>query len=220
MDSNTIFDLLMIIGLDLVLAGDNAVVIGMASRNLPLKQRKKAILWGTAAAVVIRILMIFVAVQLLNTPLVMAIGGLLLIWVAIKLLIEEDDDDINKIKGGKTLSQAVMTIVMADIIMGLDNVIAVAGASHGNILLIVVGIAVSIPIVVGCSGLISSVMNKYPSVVYIGAGLIAYTAALMITSDPIVKKYLFTELVWIIEFNTVLLVILIGKWIRWKKYAH
>ncbi|MEW9671052.1 TerC family protein [Ammoniphilus sp. 3BR4] len=218
LDSAILFSFLSIIAIDLVLAGDNAVVIGMASKNLPVKQRRRAILWGTVGAVVVRILMTFVAVELLKVPLLMAIGGLLLVWVALKLLIE--DNEHNNVESGKTFWQAVRTIIIADVIMGVDNIIAIAGASQGNLLLIIFGLAVSIPIIVWCSQFISKIMNKYPPVVYIGAAVIAYTAAVMIIRDPVVERYLSSHITWIIEFFAVAFVIVMGKWIRGRKFLH
>lgn len=201
--------LLTIIAIDLVLAGDNAVVIALATRNLPLAQRKKAILLGTIGAVVIRVALTFIAVQLLNIPYLMAIGGLLLVYVAAKLLIEEEADE--SLASATNLYQAVKTIIVADIVMGLDNVLAVAGASHGNFWLILFGLAVSIPIIIWGSQFISSAMNKYPIIVYIGAGIIAYTAAKMFLHDH--KMDIFIHDAWNlpIEVVVVVAVLLFGK---------
>lgn len=173
--------LLTIIAIDIVLAGDNAVVIALATRNLPMEQRKKAILLGTLGAVIVRVVLTFVAVQLLDIPYLMAIGGLLLVYVAVKLLVEEEADE--DLATANNLVQAVKTIIVADIVMGLDNVLAVAGASHGNFWLILFGLAVSIPLIVWGSQIISGAMNKYPILVFIGAAIIAYTAAKMFLHD-------------------------------------
>lgn len=204
--------LLTIIAIDLVLAGDNAVVIALASRNLPLEQRNKAIIWGTFGAVIIRILMTLVAVWLLKIPLLQAVGGLLLIYVAIKLLKNEDEDE--GIKAGTTLRQAIQTIIFADIIMGVDNVLAIAGAAHGNMLLVVIGLAISIPIVVWGSKFISEWMNRFPIIVTIGAGILGYTAGSMLVHDKVLNTHVLSHVPgasWIIPIATVVLVIGLGK---------
>jgi YjbE family integral membrane protein len=187
--------LLSIIMIDLVLAGDNAVVIAMASRNLPALQRKKAILWGTFGAVVVRIIMTLGAVWLLKIPLLQAIGGILLVYIAIKLLIPEDDGE--KVVAGLSLNQAIKTIIFADIIMGMDNVLAIAGASHGNFVLVVIGLIISIPIVVWGSQLISAWMTRFPIIVYIGAAVLAWTAGTMFVHDDFIEKNLLTGLAWL-----------------------
>lgn len=207
--------LLTIIAIDIVLAGDNAVVIALATRNLPAEQRKKAILLGTLGAVIVRVVLTFVAVQLLDIPYLMAIGGLLLVYVAVKLLVEEEADE--DLATANNLVQAVKTIIVADIVMGLDNVLAVAGASHGNFWLILFGLAVSIPLIVWGSQIISGAMNKYPILVYIGAAIIAYTAAKMFLHDG--KMDGFIPDVWNlpIEIVVVVGVILFGKFVKSNK---
>ncbi len=207
--------LLTIIAIDLVLAGDNAVVIALASRNLPADQRNKAILWGTFGAVVIRILLTLVAVWLLKIPLLQAIGGLLLIYVAVKLLKNEEETE--HIQAGMTLKQAIQTIVVADLIMGLDNVLAIAGAAHGNMVLVVLGLAISIPIVVWGSKWIAAWMNRFPIIVYIGAGILAYTAGTMITHDKLTQSYILSNLPgsnWMLPILCVVFVIGLGKWMN------
>lgn len=208
--SETLIALISIIGIDLVLAGDNAVVIGMASRNLPAKQRKKAIFYGTLAAVVIRVLLTFIAVQLLQIPFLMAIGGLLLIYVATNLIA--GDEHANDLESPNSLLSAVKTIVVADLIMGLDNIIAIAGASHGNFILILIGLAISIPIIVFASQIISNLMNKYPILVYIGAAIIAYTAGVMLLEDPYVHGLIPIQYHVVFKIIITVLVLVLGKW--------
>lgn len=207
--------LLTIIAIDLVLAGDNAVVIALATRNLPLEQRKKAILLGTLGAVIVRVVLTFVAVQLLDIPYLMAIGGLLLVYVAVKLLVEEEADE--NLASATNLTQAVKTIIVADIVMGLDNVLAVAGASHGNFWLILFGLAISIPIIVWGSQIISGAMNKYPILVYIGAAIIAYTAAKMFLHDDKMNGFIPDAWNIPIEIAVVVGVILYGLISKSKK---
>ncbi|RKD27125.1 hypothetical protein BEP19_00200 [Ammoniphilus oxalaticus] len=202
----------MIIGIDLALAGDNAVVIGMASRNLPAIQRKKAILYGTLAAVVIRVLLTFVAIRLLSIPFLMAIGGLFLIYVAINLIVGDKPPEEGELANPQNMLAAIKTIVVADLIMGLDNILAIAGASRGNFVLILIGLAISIPIIIFASQLISTLMNKYPFLVYVGAGIIAYTAAVMFLGDPFIHQHILVKYHFLIKIVVVILTLLFGKW--------
>lgn len=209
-DTETLIALLTIIGIDLVLAGDNAVIIGMASRNLPEDQRKKAILYGTLGAILIRVALTFIAIQLLNVPFLMAIGGLLLVYVAIKLIVGERLT--GDIESPHNLMSAIRTILIADLIMGVDNVLAIAGASRGNFILILIGLAISIPIIIFASQLISALMNKYPYLVYIGAGIIAYTAAAMFLQDPIIQNFVPKRFNIFITIATIVFALAIGAW--------
>lgn len=177
--------LLAIIVIDLVLAGDNAVVIGMAARNLPKEQQKKAVIWGTVGAVVIRAVATIAVVKLLNIPGLMLVGGLFLVWIALKLLIEEKGHD--NVKASTSLAAAIRTIVIADAVMGIDNILAVAGAAHGDFILVIIGLAISVPIMVWGSTLILKLLEKYPVTIYIGAGVLALTAGKMIVNEKFVK---------------------------------
>lgn len=179
--------LFSIIIIDLVLAGDNAIVIGMAARNLPKEYQKQVILWGTVGAIGIRILATLAVVALLKIPGLMFAGGLLLIWIAYKLLI--GDKKRNGIQAGDNRLAAIKTIIVADAIMGLDNVLAIAGSAGGNFWLVVIGLLISIPLVVWGSTIIIRLIERYPVIVYIGAAVIAFTAGKMVTGDPIVKGY-------------------------------
>jgi YjbE family integral membrane protein len=181
--------LLSIVVIDLVLAGDNAIVIALAARNLPSHLQKKAIVWGTVGAVVVRSAMTVAVVWLLQIPGLLLIGGLALVWIAYKLLTDEGDGDGHG-AGATTLVGAMKTIIIADAVMGVDNVLAVAGAAHGSFLLVVLGLLISIPIVVWGSSLVLKLMNRYPGVIYAGAGVLAFTAVKMIVSEPLVKPYL------------------------------
>ncbi|MFC3884405.1 TerC family protein [Bacillus songklensis] len=211
MDLELLSAVLLIIGIDIVLGGDNAIVIALASRNLPEQQRNKAIFLGTGLAIVVRIILTILAVYLLTIPFLQLIGGLLLIMIAFKLLVDEEDDTSN-IKAGATLGAAVKTIVFADIVMGLDNVIAVAGAAHGNILLVVIGLLVSVPIIIWGSKIILHFMERVPSLVYIGAGILAYTAGKMITHEKrlffLLEQY--PPLLYAVPIITVILVLVSG----------
>lgn len=181
--------LLSIVVIDLVLAGDNAIVIALAARNLPPHLQKKAIIWGTVGAVVVRSAMTVAVVWLLKIPGLLLVGGLALVWIAYKLLTDDGNGDEHG-GGATTLVGAMKTIIIADAVMGVDNVLAVAGAAHGSFLLVVLGLLISIPIVVWGSSLVLKLMNRYPGVIYAGAGVLAFTAVKMIVSEPIVKPYL------------------------------
>ncbi|RCX22796.1 YjbE family integral membrane protein [Fontibacillus phaseoli] len=174
--------LLNIIFIDLILAGDNAIVIGMAARKLPKTVQKKAILYGTAGAIILRIVATLVVVWLLGIPWLLAVGGLMLIFIAYKVLADEGDHD--SVDAKDSLWPAVRTIVIADAAMGLDNVIAVAGASGQHTILVIIGLLISVPIVVWGSTLFIKLLGLFPWIAYVGAAVLAYTAAHMITEEP------------------------------------
>lgn len=189
MDWEIMGGVLNIIIINLVLSGDNAVVIALASRGLSEEYRKKAIFWGATLAVVLRILLTFVAAMLLKVPLVQMVGGLLLAWIAIKLLYPEKEHCETEQSCSSDFKKALLTIIWADLIMSLDNVLAVAGASGGNLYLLVFGLALSIPIVLAGSTLLSTLMRRFPWLVYAGAGVLAWTAGKMLTEDKFVEAY-------------------------------
>jgi YjbE family integral membrane protein len=178
--------LFAIIMIDLVLAGDNAILIGLAARKLPKEQQKKVIFWGAIGAIIIRMIATLLVVYLLNIPGLRLIGGLLLVWIAYKLLIEEEEHDV---KPADSLWAAIKTIIIADALMGLDNVLAVAGASQGNFLLVVIGLLVSIPIVMWGSTLILKLIERYPVIITVGAAILGWTAAKMIVGEPFMADY-------------------------------
>ena len=182
--------LLAIIVIDLVLAGDNAIVIALAARGLPAHLRKSAIVWGTVGAIVVRTLMTLVVVWLLKIPGLLALGGALLVWIAWKLVIDNDSEGGHQMGGSTTFWGAMKTIVIADALMGLDNVLAVAGAAQGSFLLVVLGLLISIPIVIWGSQLILKYVERFPVIVYIGAGVLAWTAVKMVSSEPLLEEFL------------------------------
>ncbi|WP_431800151.1 TerC family protein [Halobacillus andaensis] len=200
----------IIISIDIILGGDNAVVIAPASRNLPEHQRNKAIIIGTGLAVVSRVALTTIALYLLAIPYLQLVGGLLLIYIAVKLLINEEESA--SIKSSDSLLTAIKTIVFADIVMGFDNVLAIAGASHGNIVLVIFGLLISVPIIIWGSRIILKLMEKFPILVYIGAGILAFTAAEMILEDPHVEEWLqvIAPVVTVIPFIVVLLTVMTG----------
>jgi len=203
--------LLAIIVIDLVLAGDNAIVIGMAARNLPAHQQKKAIIWGTVGAIIIRALATLAVVWLLRIPGLLLVGGLILIWISMKLLVQEEGHETMKASG--SLASAIWTIIVADTVMGLDNVIAVAGAAHGDFLLVIVGLIISVPIMVWGSTLILKIMERYPIVIFVGAGVLAYTAGSMVTSEKLLSPFFATYpwVKWLFIVAVVVSVLLIGR---------
>ncbi|AQX54335.1 TerC family protein [Priestia flexa] len=178
--------LLAIIIIDLVLAGDNAIVIGLAARKLPKHQQKKVIIWGTIGAIVIRMLATLAVVWLLEIPGLLLVGGILLTIIAYKLLVEDQDHDV---KAGDSMWAAIRTIIIADALMGLDNVLAVAGAAHGSFLLVVLGLLISVPIVMWGSTLILKWVERFPIIITIGAAVLAWTASKMIVGEPFLKPY-------------------------------
>ena len=186
METEFLTALLSIIVIDLVLAGDNAILIGLAARKLPKDQQKKVILWGAIGAIVIRTIATLLVVYLLEIPGLHLIGGILLVWIAYKLLVEEEEHDV---KAADSLWGAIKTIIIADALMGLDNVLAVAGASHGNFLLVMIGLLVSIPVVMWGSTMILRLIERYPVIVTIGAGILGWTASKMIVGEPFMSDY-------------------------------
>ncbi|MBS4214743.1 TerC family protein [Neobacillus rhizophilus] len=174
--------LLEVILINIVLSGDNAVVIAMAARNVPKKQQKKAIFWGTVGAIILRLIFAVAIVYLLELPFLTFAGGLLLVYIAIKLLVDEAGGSHRE--GGSSLFSAVKTIIAADAVMSLDNVLALAGAVKGNLAGIIIGVMVSIPIVVFGSQFILKAMEKYLIITYAGAGILAWTAGEMMVGEP------------------------------------
>lgn len=182
--------LVAIIIIDLVLAGDNAIVIALAARSLPDHLRKRAVVWGTIGAIAVRSAMTIIVVWLLKIPGLLLIGGALLLWIAYKLLLNQDEGEGgHNVVATTTFWGAMKTIIIADAVMGLDNVLAVAGAAHGSFLLVVLGLLISIPIVIWGSQLILKFVQRYPSIVYIGAAVLLWTGVKMMMSEPLVKDY-------------------------------
>ena len=180
--------LLAIVAIDLVLAGDNAIVIALASRSLPRHLQKQAIVWGAVGSIMVRSAMTLVVVWLLKIPGLLFIGGALLIWIAYRLLLPENGEgEGGKVKTAVGFWGAIQTIVVADMVMGLDNVLAVAGAAQGSYLLVVLGLLISVPIVVWGSTIMLRWVERYPGIVYFGAAVLAWTAAKMMTSEPYLK---------------------------------
>ena len=203
-----------IILIDIVLSGDNAVVIALACRNLPKEMRRKGVMWGVAGAVGLRVVITAFAVVLLDLPYLKLIGGVLLLWIGVKLLLPEDGHGEGKIGAADNLWGAVRTIIVADLVMSIDNVIAVAGAAHGSLPLLVFGLAVSVPLIVWSSQLMLKLMDRFPVIVTLGAALLGWVAGGMMATDHAVKPWFDEHLAYaatIMSFVGAVLVVLVGS---------
>ena len=204
-----------IVVIDLSLAGDNALVIALAVRSLPAREQWLGRVWGTAAAVGLRLLFIAVVSALLSIPLLRAVGGLLLLWIAIRL-VRPGGEAEGHVRHGTSLREAIWIIVVADVTMSLDNVLAVAAAAHGDMLLVSFGIALSLPIVVWGSGFLARLMTRQPWIIWIGGGILGYVAGEMITDDPVVRGWLGAHADTVDDFVSLLLaagLALLGWWL-------
>lgn len=214
--------LFKIVWINIILSGDNAVVIALAARGLPPEQQKKAVLFGSGAAVVLRIALTVVAAKLMQLPFVEVIGGLLLLWIGVGLLKGEDEEEDSGSVARQGMMAAVRTILLADLVMSLDNVIAVAAAAGGDMLLLILGLAISIPLVIFGSTLMIKLMERFPVIVTLGAALIGWVAGETITSDHMLEGF--------VRINPwahyaaaacgAVLVIAMGKWMQLKAAAQ
>ncbi len=207
-----------IILIDILLGGDNAVVIALACRSLPPHQRTKGILWGTAGAIVLRVILIAFALALLAVPYLKLVGAALLVWIGVKLLVPEDEDEHSNIQSSDKLWGAVKTVIVADLVMSVDNVIAIAGAAQGageqhQLPLVIFGLLVSIPIIVWGSQLVLKLMDRFPMIITLGGMLLGWIAGTMAHTDPAIVDYLPQEKVWNYAFGITgaVLVLLVGK---------
>ncbi len=183
-----------IIMIDILLGGDNAVVIALACRNLPHEQRNKGVFWGTAGAIVLRVILITFAVMLLDLPFLKVVGAALLIWIGVKLLVPEKEDEHEKIQGSSKLLGAIKTIIVADFVMSLDNVIAIAGAAQQahddhQTLLVIFGLLVSVPFIVFGSQIVLRLIDRFPIIVWFGGGLLGWIAGGLVTTDGFVVEH-------------------------------
>ena len=217
MDASTfLIAVAQIIMIDILLGGDNAVVIALACRRLPEAQRAKGIFWGVVGAIAVRIVLIFFAVQLLALPWLKLLGAVLLLWIGVKLLLPEDDDAHEGMAASDNLWGAVRTVIVADVVMSLDNVIAVAGAAHGDITLVVFGILVSVPIIVWGSRFVLKLMDRFPVVITLGGALLGWIAGGMAVSDGAVTGHFGALPGWLkyaCGAAGAVLVVAVGKWL-------
>ena len=212
--------LAQIIGINIVLSGDNAVVIALASRALPPAQQKKAVVWGSGAAIVMRIVLTLTAVALLQMPYLKLLGSVFLIWIGIQLLNSEEGD--GEIESSENLSTAIRTILMADLVMSLDNVLGVAAAAHGNFTLLIIGLGISIPLVIFGANMLLKLMERFPIIITLGAALLGYVSGEMAVTDPAVMNWVdlhFHALHAIVPITCAALILVVGKFLGAKKAA-
>ncbi|MEJ1958530.1 MAG: TerC family protein [Nitrosomonadales bacterium] len=213
-------DVCKIIVIDILLSGDNAVVIALACRNLPVTQRKQGIMFGMCGAIVLRIVLTFFTLSLLRLPFLKVVGAILLLWIGVKLLLHEEEHCASNIKANMHLWGAVKTIIVADFVMSLDNVLGVVAAAQGNVMLLVFGLLVSIPLIAWSSQLVLIVIDRFPFIIYAGGGLLGYVAGQMLESDVYVASALEQVPYFISTLLPVFfaaLVITLGMWLSVRK---
>src|SRR5260221_5456814 len=224
-----------IIWVNIILSGEPAVASALAARSLPAHQQKQAVIWGAGAAVVLRIVLTIVAVELLKLPYLKLLGGVLLLWIAVKLLVPEDDGG-DGVKSSSNLLAAIKTILIADLVMSLDNVIAVAAAAQSSNVLLVLGLVISIPLVVFGATMLMKLMESYPVIITVGAALIGYVSGEMLVTDPVVVEWFRANAHWMVDFELfsvfgrkfelsvaglacAVLVVAVGKWLGSRETA-
>jgi len=205
--------LMTIIWVNIILSGDNAVVIALAARSLPARQQKKAVFWGAGAAVVMRIILTIVAVELLKFPWLKLIGAVLLLWIAVKLLVPEEEGG-DGIESSSNLWAAIKTILIADLVMSLDNVIGVAAAAKGSIVLLVLGLLISIPLVIFGATMLMKLMERWPVIITLGAAILGWVAGEMAATDPVLAQWVNDNaayLHWVAPAIGAAFVVILGK---------
>ena len=215
---------LEIIVINVLLSGDNAVVIALACRNLPPAQRKWGVIWGAVGAIVLRIVLTYFAVTLLALPWLKIIGGVLLLWIGVKLIAEEEEggDGEDKVQASDKLMAAVRTVIVADLVMSIDNVLGVAAAARGSLLLLVFGLVVSIPLVIAGSQIIMRLIERFPILILAGGGLLGWVAGEMIVEDGALEPWIAGHahvLAWAVPVAGVLLVVGVAKWMQSRQAA-
>jgi len=211
-----------IILVNIVLSGDNAVVIALAARSLPPHQQSKAVMWGAGAAVAMRIVLTIIAVELLRWPWLKLIGAVLLLWIAVKLLLPEEGGS-EGVDSSDNLWAAIKTILIADLVMSLDNVIGVAAAAKGSITLLVLGLAISIPLVIFGATMLMKLMTRWPIIITIGAGLLGWVAGDMAATDPVVRNWVDANAAWLhwaAPAAGAAIVVALGKWLAARAEAQ
>jgi YjbE family integral membrane protein len=215
--------LVQIIIIDILLSGDNAVVIALAVRSLPPAQQKKGIIFGAAAAIGLRVLFATVITYLMQVPFLKVAGGLMLFWIAVKLLMPDDEGEGSDIDPARNLLQAIKTIVIADAVMSLDNVIGIAAAAKGNVVLLVLGLLISIPLIIYGSTLILKLLDRFPIIVIAGGGLLGWIGGEIIVTDPAIVGWVDAHahwLHWAGPIAGVALVVILGTWLGRRKQAR
>ena len=211
-----------IILINILLSGDNAVVIALAARTLPPKERKLAILYGSGAAVILRIMLTVVAAKLLELPFLQIIGGLLLLWIGVQLLAEDDDGEEGEAKEHSSLRSAMFTILVADLVMSLDNVIGVAAAAKGSMILLVLGLAISIPLIVFSSNIMMSLMARFPVIITLGAALIGWVSGEAVIHDTAIHDWVQETplLNYAVPALCAAFVVIVGKYLQRKSSSE
>ena len=210
---------LQIIYINILLSGDNAMVIALACRDLPKNQRRWGIIWGAVGAIVLRIILTIFAVRLLELPWLKVVGGVLLLWIGIKLIIEEEGEDKN-VKASERLWTAVRTVIVADLVMSVDNVLGVAAAAKGSVPLLVFGLLVSIPLVIGGAQIILKLIERFPIIILAGGGLLGWIAGKMLVEDAALVPWIHANAPWLDWAGPILgVAIVIGgaQWLRHRK---
>jgi YjbE family integral membrane protein len=188
---------LEIIVINILLSGDNAVVIALACRNLPPHQRRWGVFWGAVGAIVLRIVLTFFAVSLLQLPYLKLIGGVLLLWIGIKLIAEEDSEEGHDVKASDKMFSAIRTVVIADLVMSIDNVLGVAAAAHGSLLLLIFGLALSVPLVIGGAQIIMRLIERFPILIVAGGGLLGFVAGELMIEDSAIVDWVHAHAAWL-----------------------
>jgi YjbE family integral membrane protein len=210
---------LQIIYINILLSGDNAVVIALACRNLPPRQRRWGVIWGAAGAVVLRIILTIFAVKLLALPWLEALGGLLLLWIGIKLIVEEEGEDPS-VEVSERLWSAVRTVIIADLVMSVDNVLGVAAAARGSVLLLVFGLVVSIPLVIAGSQIILKLIERFPVIIIAGGGLLGWIAGGLLVEDAALAPWIHANAAWLDWAGPLAGVVIVIGGAQWHKARH
>ncbi len=211
---------LEIVVINILLSGDNAVVIALACRNLPPRQRRWGVFWGAIGAIVLRIILTFFAVSLLQLSYLKIIGGALLVWIGIKLIAEEDGEGGHDVQGSDRMLAAIRTVVIADLVMSIDNVLGVAAAARGNLLLLIFGLVVSVPLVIGGAQLIMRLIERFPVLIVAGGGLLGFVAGELIVDDSAIVDWIHAHATWLTWAAPVIGIALVvgpAKWLEGRR---
>jgi YjbE family integral membrane protein len=211
---------LEIVVINILLSGDNAVVIALACRNLPPRQRRWGVFWGAIGAIVLRIILTFFAVGLLQLSYLKIIGGALLVWIGIKLIAEEDGEGGHDVQGSDRMLAAIRTVVIADLVMSIDNVLGVAAAARGNLLLLIFGLVVSVPLVIGGAQLIMRLIERFPVLIVAGGGLLGFVAGELIVDDSAIVDWIHAHAAWLTWAAPVIGIALVvgpAKWLEGRR---
>ena len=211
---------LEIIVINILLSGDNAVVIALACRNLPPRQRRWGVFWGAVGAIVLRIILTFFAVSLLQLSYLKIVGGVLLLWIGIKLIAEEDSEEGHDVKASDKMFSAIRTVVIADLVMSIDNVLGVAAAARGSLLLLIFGLVVSVPLVIGGAQIIMRLIERFPVLIVAGGGLLGFVAGELIVDDSAIADWIHAHAAWLTWAAPVIGIALVvgpAKWLEGRR---